>query len=170
MGWAQGSWTNDETLSTESLPDALDNEESRSGDLDPYTIQKHPIYISTKALYSWIGKAWDQVAPACASKIPAKTALSFQSSLFQAEQSSFMAIQSLDMADYSLVICLLKRSLGQLNQSFAMLQQMDDTKTPPLVYFKAQAYIRLFDIREIWLRVMRDCREELARRFGDREG
>jgi hypothetical protein len=174
MGWAHENWASDETLSSESEPlsDALaksQKEDDADCELDPYTIQKHPIYISTKAIYSWIGKAWEQVAPACASKIPAKTALGFQASLFHAEQNSFMAIQALDMADYSLVVCLLKRSLGQLNQSFAMLQQMDDTKTPPLVYFKAQAHIRLFDIREIWLRVMRDCREELARRFGDRE-
>jgi hypothetical protein len=173
MGWDEQAWTNDDAL-TDNEPD-IDGMETESDseeqerELDPYTIHKHPIFIASKSLYVWLHKAWEQVAPACAARIPARTALSFQSSLYRGEQTALLSVHSLDMGDYSLAVCLFKRSLSELNTSLALLNEMDESKSPPLAYFKAQSRIRLFDLREIWLRVMRDCREELSRRFGDRE-
>lgn len=173
MGWDEDGWTNDDPLVDDGpeleLADRSTDGTEPEGDLDPYTIHKHPIFIASKALYVWLHKAWEQVAPACAARIPARTALGFQSSLFRAEQTALLAVHSLDMGDYSLAVCMFKRSLSELNTSLAMLNEMDESKSPPLSYFKAQSRIRLFDCREIWLRVMRDCREELSRRFGDRD-
>ena len=173
MGWDEDAWTNDDPMAEEDtdIECAATGSEmgEQEGELDPYTIHKHPIFIASKALYVWLHKAWEQVAPACAARIPARTALSFQSSLFRGEQTALLSVHSLDMGDYSLAVCMFKRSLSELNISLAMLNEMDESKSPPLSYFKAQSRIRLFDLREIWLRVMRDCREELSRRFGDRE-
>lgn len=173
MGWDEDAWTNDDPLAEDGADfEAAGTPEGKEPetDLDPYTIQKHPIFIASKSLYVWLHKAWEQVAPACAARIPARVALTFQSSLFRGEQTALLAVHSLDMGDYSLAVCMFKRSMSELNTSLAKLNEMDESKSPPLAYFKAQSRIRLFDLREIWLRVMRDCREELSRRFGDREG
>ena len=53
-----------------------------------------------------------------------------------------------------------------------VLGQLDSLKHPNervLRGFKREVSARLFDLREIWLRVMQDCRDENRRRYNDRD-
>lgn len=172
MGWDQADWTNDDgdgPAAAESSEAEESAQDSSSPGFDPYTIQKHPVYISTHALFFWLQRAWDFLAPACGNKVPLRTALSFAGSLSRAEHYGLLATHSLDMGDFSLVVCQIKRGMSELNTALRTLQMIEDALHPAVAQFRHQAVTRLFDIREIWLRVMRDCREELDRRVSEGE-
>ena len=80
-----------------------------------------------------------------------------------------LSIQALDLGDFGLSICHLKNSLSALNQSLSLLSQL---KHPNLAFadgFRREAQIRLFDLRELWIRVMGDCRHECQRRPDEQE-
>jgi hypothetical protein len=168
MGWDQHDWTTEDGADLDVAEEEDAAEESPDVELDPYTVQKHPIFIATKALYCWLQAAWSQAATA-EGRIPAPALLKFQASLFRGEANASHAIQSLDMGDYALAICQFKRALAEVNASLAELNGLDEVQPGFLAQLRRQATARLFDLREIWLRVMRDCREELDRRVSDGE-
>ena len=170
MGWNHEGWTNDEGES----PGAAETgtpETPADGQthFDPYTIQKHPVYVSTRALFHWLHRAWEFLAPACNTRLSPRTILAFTGSLSRAEHYGVLATHSLDMGDFSLVVCQHKRALVEINSALRALQSVEDGAHSAVADFRHQALVRLFDIREIWLRVMRDCREELDRRVGEEE-
>jgi hypothetical protein len=172
MGWDQDGWTSDDPDISEGAAAAEKATPAQTdGDapLDPYTIQKHPVYVSTHGLFVWLSRAWEFVVPACGPKVPVRTALAFASSISNSEHSGLLAVHSLDMGDFSLSVCLLKRALTDLNAGIRHLQSIETNVHPAFAQFHAQAMIRIFDIREIWLRVMRDCRAELDRRVSEGE-
>jgi hypothetical protein len=172
MGWDQDGWTTEDPEVPEGSGAAESSDSAKSegqAPLDPYTIQKHPVYISTHGLFVWLGRAWEFVVPACGAKVPVRTALSFANAIANAEHNGLLAVHSLDMGDFSLAVCLLKRALTDLNAGIRQLQSLDSNVHPAFAQFHAQAFIRIFDIREIWLRVMRDCRAELDRRVSEGE-
>ncbi|MBE2215781.1 MAG: hypothetical protein IAE82_18045 [Opitutaceae bacterium] len=173
MGWDQDGWTNDDGEGSAASDESESPEETSrppgAQGFDPYTIQKHPVYISTHSLFFWLHRAWDFLAPACGPKVPMRTALGFAGSLSRAEHYGLLAVHSLDMGDFSLVVCQIKRGMSELNSALRTLQMIEDSIHPAVAQFRHQALTRLFDIREIWLRVMRDCREELDRRVSEEE-
>jgi hypothetical protein len=175
MGWDQEGWTSDDPEPSEAVNGATGGSDGGASapdgraPLDPYTIQKHPVYVSTHSLFFWLGRAWEFVAPACGSRLPLRTALSFSSALASAEHNGLLATHSLDMGDFSLAVCLLKRSLADVNAAIRQLQGINPSIHPAFAQFHRQAMVRIFDIREIWLRVMRDCRAELDRRVSEGE-
>lgn len=173
MGWDQEGWTNDDgdgsVAAGETSAEAGSEDGSAPPPFDPYTIQKHPVYVSTHALFFWLHRAWEFLAPACGPKIPMRMALGFSLSVSRAEHYGLLATHSLDMGDFSLVVCQIKRGMAELNAALRTLQMIEDSIHPAVGQFRHQALIRLFDIREIWLRVMRDCREELDRRVSEEE-
>jgi len=175
MGWDDMDWTSDEAPPGDAAAPAPDSSRTpgddalANGKLDPYTIQKHPVFISTCALFSWLTRTWEFVAPACGPKMPMRTSVAFATALSRAEHLGFLAIHSLDMGDYSLAVSLIKRALTHLNGALRQIQAIEAGIHPAFAQFRRHALIRIFDIREIWLRVMRDCRDELNRRVGGAE-
>jgi len=171
MGWEGGSPEESADAANDPLAglgDAGTEAESR-GAVDPYTIHKHPVYISTHALFSWLHRTWEFVAPACGSKVPVRAAVAYSASLGRTEHLGTLATHSLDMGDFALCVAQTKRALAELNLTLSHLHSLDDSVHPALAQYKHQAQLRLFDIREIWLRVMRDCREEIQRRVNDND-
>lgn len=70
------------------------------------------------------------------------------------------AIHALDFGDFALAVTLFKRSLATLNSLLAEMQ------APALgagraAQWREMALPRVFDLREIWLRVIAECRDEL---------
>src|SRR5690606_31699027 len=90
-------------------------------------------------------------------------ALAFHASLYRGEEQAMLAIQALDFGDYAMAISLFKRSLRELNRSFSLLSPVAVEHSRALAAFRDEAFPRLFDLREIWLRVMNECRDELER-------
>jgi len=174
MGWDEESWSAEEDeLSPASRERTLPELESKTelgdsaetgefDDSDPYTLHKNPIFVATKAIYLSLKQAWMK-ASADAGRVPQGLALSFQGSLFRGEEQATLAIQALDFGDYALSISLFKRALRDLNQSFSLLSEKKFDENKFVVSARDDYFPKLFDLREIWLRVMNECREELER-------
>ena len=175
MGWDEESWSADpadetvremkasaDATAESSSPDAGDN------DGDPYTLHKNPIFISTKAIYLSLKRAWEGIA-INSSKVPQVLALNMHASIYRGEEQAMLAIQALDFGDYAMAISLFKRALGELNRTLALLSSSLVTTLPSVLYFREDALPRFFDLREIWLRVMNECRDELERPAEDEE-
>jgi hypothetical protein len=62
-----------------------------------------------------------------------------------------------------MAISLFKRALNLVNSTFALLNSAETATIPAIVAFREHAQPALFDLREIWLRVINECREEIER-------
>ena len=131
----------------------------------PYTLHKHPLYIASKALHNWLNEKWSQHVSLCSEQVSPVSALKIQKTISSSEQYGLLAVTALDLGDYALAIACLKRGLSQINRLISQLNELERKNIAPLNAYSKHAKIRLFDIREIWLRVMSDCRTAVARRF-----
>lgn len=159
MGWETAS-ANGEAIEAaepalETLPD------------QPYTLHKHPLFIASKALHSWLTETWTQRVSSSGERISASQALEFQNAVNQSDYYGLLAVTALDLGDYSLAIAYFKRGLVALNSLLALLADFEALDTDALNAFAKQAKTRLFDIREIWLRVTADCRAAATKRFDE---
>lgn len=154
MGWQQNP-----------AIDAEDSEAQDSGrnPLQPYTIHRHPLFVASKALHGWLAEKLGQHIALCAEQISTTKALGLQSAFGESDYYGMLAVTALDMDDYALAIAYFKRGMVALNKSLSLLAELESSEVEPLPHFAKQARIRLFDIREIWLRVTNDCRATIAR-------
>jgi hypothetical protein len=152
MGWGQDELDEDDG--------ARANDDADLPDDDVYTLHKNPIFISTKAISLGLRQSWETVA-ADAGKVPQPLAVSFLASLHRAEEQATHAIHALDFGDYAMAVSLFKRALGALNASLALLNADSALRHRAVASWREGAQPRLFDLREIWLRVMAECRDEL---------
>ncbi len=129
---------------------------------DIYTLQKNPVYIATKALFLSLRRSWESVA-AHPGLVPQPLALSFLASIHECEEQAVMAIHALDFGDYAMAICLFKRAMAGLNDCFAAVGSEGAGAHPAVRACRDDLRMRLFDLREIWLRVISDCREDSNR-------
>jgi hypothetical protein len=139
----------------------VEAEEAFDGDWDPYTLHRNPVYISTRALYLSLIAHWERVA-AQPGRLPAALAITLQASLYRGNEQVLQAVQGLEMGDYTLAICLFKQALRELNVTLARLSQPDVAANSLALRYREYALPRLFDLREIWLRVMNECRQDQA--------
>jgi hypothetical protein len=179
MGWGVEEWTSDGVSDGDDDEDS-DGDDSASADVsegvevelgdesDPYTLHKNPIYVATRALFLSLKRTWEQTADD-ADKVPQKLALTHYAALLRTEDQAMQAIAALDFGDYAMAISLFKRALRELNATLATLSLADEDLSRALTRYRADATPRLFDLREVWLRVMSECREELARPSDDTE-
>lgn len=171
MGWDEDAWSTEsgESAARESDDPETDSPTDLNEDKDePYTLHKNPVFISTKAIYLSIKRSWESIASNGA-KVPQPLALSLHASIYRGEEQAMLAIQALDFGDYAMAISLFKRALSELNRTFSHLGTSVAEKLPAVVRFREDAQPRLFDLREIWLRVMNECRDELERPAEDTE-
>ncbi|MDA0349329.1 MAG: hypothetical protein O3C43_19750 [Verrucomicrobia bacterium] len=172
MGWDSTDWSMNDMNFDEDIEDSnwladAINDEEDSNDMDPYTLHRHPLHIAVQGLFNSILHLWESLLNEQTNEISPKYCFDLVQSINQGKLESLLALQSLDLADYALTVSELKRALKSLNQSLSILDLIHSAKNPKLYAFKKESIGRLFDIREIWLRVMNDCREELDRRIKD---
>lgn len=144
----------------DTLPDDLDDDDIESGfdgEWEPYTLHRNPVYISSKALYVSLLANWERIAAHPGRIAPALT-LAVQGSLYRGRENSLQAVQALDLGDYALAICFFKRALRELNDTLSRLTEENAGDPQLLARYREYALPRLFDLREIWLRVMSECR------------
>lgn len=139
-----------------------DDAESFAESSEVYTLHKNPIFISTKALYLSLRRQWELTAGDPA-RVPQPLALSVLSSLHRGEEQAIQAIHALDFGDYAMAVSLFKRALSCLNGTLALLNDHAALTHRTVAAYRESALPRLFDLREIWLRVVNECREELER-------
>ncbi|HEY4300576.1 MAG TPA: hypothetical protein VGM73_06875 [Candidatus Didemnitutus sp.] len=152
LGWEMEA---DETLEEESDLEAVDA--SFEADWEPYTLHQNPVYISTKALYTSLIANWERIA-AQPGRVANALSLTLQGSLYRGRENALQAVQALDLGDYALAICFFKRALREMNDSLSRLSSATVKESTLLSRYRDFAQPRLFDLREIWLRVMSECR------------
>ncbi len=137
-------------------------------DLDPYTLHRNPVYVASRALFASLIQYLESIVAGPLDLAPVQ-AFRLLRILHAAEMAIVLGVQALDLGDTALGISQLKRALGLLNSAMASLPDTgseDPTETPSLSGF---ALPRLFDLREICLRVIREGRQELERPLDDDE-
>ncbi len=154
MGWQAGRDSDDEGSQSRAVT---------PGQERPYTLHRHPIFVSSKALHGWLIEKWGQHVSLCAGQCPARQALEFQSALADSDYHGLLAVTALEVDDYALAIAYFKRGMVSINKAFSLLNDFESQEIEPLNLYMKQARIRLFDIREIWLRVSSDCRATISR-------
>jgi hypothetical protein len=137
-----------------------------SAPIEPYTLHKNPVFIATKAIYLSLKRGWERLA-VDATEVPQPLALTVQTSLHRGEEHAVLGVQALDLGDYAMAISLFKRSLQEINRTLALVAGPAAAAPRAFSTWREDAVPRLFDLREIWLRVMNECREELGRRVDD---
>lgn len=156
MGW--DSLNNPEQTPVESTSSPSENTEA------PYTLHRHPLFVASKALHAWLQEKWVQHSALASQYISPELALKLSGSLSQSDYQGLLAVMALDMGDYALAVAYLKRGMASINESFAVLEEISQLEVEPLPRYVTQARIRLFDIRDIWLRVISDCRAAVAKK------
>jgi hypothetical protein len=124
-----------------------------------YTLQKNPVYIATKALFLSLRRSWEMTA-SVPGRVPQTLSITLLSSLHRCEEQAVMAIHALDFGDYAMAICLFKRALAAVNDCFAHIGSEAAEGIEAVRECRDDMRLRLFDLREIWLRVISDCRED----------
>jgi hypothetical protein len=153
--------------SENELTDADDLLDGNEG--APYTLHRHPVYVVTRSLYRYLHQSWEQFMQQSEYALSPKLSWDYANSLHQAEQNVLLSIQALDLGDFGLSICHLKNSLSALNQTLSLLNQLSHSNQALVDGFCHEARIRIFDLRELWIRVMGDCRHECQRRPGEQD-
>ncbi|HVU24256.1 MAG TPA: hypothetical protein VHE13_09040 [Opitutus sp.] len=158
------NWGSDAAAASHEAADDDDDDDSPefAEGSEVYTLHKNPIFISTKALYLGLRRHWE-LAAGDSRKVPSPLALALLSSLHRGEEQSVQAIHALDFGDYAMAVSLFKRALSALNSTLALLNDRSALTHKTVEAYRENALPKLFDLREIWLRVVNECREELDR-------
>jgi hypothetical protein len=171
MGWDSSDWSIEDRTPSQgpteldtSIPEA---ERRDLADFEPYTVHQHPIYIATRALFLMVRRGWESLL--CAGLAPADAKLSWMlgRALHEGEVSGLLATQAVELGDVELAVCHFKRSLFEINRVLAILPDHNLVRSKVVRLFDRSAKSALFDLREIALRVIYECREEARRRPGD---
>ena len=163
MNWGEGAWRDE---ADESDDDEPESDAAFEADEGVYTLHKNPIFIATKAIYLGLNRSWQPLA-SDATRVPQPLAVALLSSLQRGEEQAVQAIHALDFGDYAMAVSLFKRALSALNGTLALLNDDSIARQRHVLAWRLGALPRLFDLREIWLRVITECREELDRPVDD---
>ncbi len=166
MGWDAEDISMTDEFTIMDLDDDSRPDENEGA---PYTLHRHPVFVVTRALYRYLHQSWEHFMVHSQSRVSPQLCWKYANSLHQAEMNVLLSIQALDLGDFGLSICHLKNSLSALNQSLALLNQLTHPNAEFLEAFRHEIRIRLFDLRELWIRVMGDCRHECQRRPGEQD-
>ena len=171
MGWDTEDWSASDADDEEDfLADASDNDEEdaeddASGDFEPYTIIRHPVFVVVRGLYRYLRRMWSHyLLSEDGVRSSAKASWAYAQVLSEGEIHATTALQSLDMGDYQLAVCEIKLALEDINLAFSILPSLFSAHSTNEQLMEEEIRVRLFDLREMCLRVMNDCREEIKRR------
>lgn len=167
MGWDAAGWS----VSDPDSDDEADmlHEEEDGTDTDPYTIHRHPVFVVSSGLLAQLRFiAETLLARGRLRSVSAKALWSFGQSLSEAERNILLALQSLDMGDFMLSVVHLKLTLRAINEAMRSSEELVE-HADHANEFRLESRIRLFDLREVSLRIMNDCREEDRRGFRDHD-
>ncbi len=170
MGWDSGDWSVEESaMVNEERPDIPDAEQRSSVEYDPFTVHQHPVFIATRGLYLIIRREWESLL--ASGLAPADPSVSWMLGrcFHEGELAGLMATQAVEMGDVELAVCHFKAMLGELNRSLATLPEPDTGRSRKVLSSDRVLRGALFDLREIALRVIYECRDEARRRPTDRD-
>ncbi len=169
LGWDKLDWNNasewadDDAQEDQSTNDSWEEELQESSETAmgiPYTVHRHPVFIATRGLAVYIGRSWHDFFAQHSHVLPAVFAWDLFAALHAAELNAVMAIHAVELGDFNLGICHLKNGLSAINHAFSILQRVPKDIQPQMHLLLKDTHDVLFDLRELWLRVIQDCREQ----------
>ena len=170
MGWDATDWSvADDDDEPDFFSDSSDEEDTEDAEeSEPYTLLRHPVYIVVRGLYRYLRRMWSHYLLGNEqASTNGKAAWLYAQMLSEGEMHSAMALQSLDMGDYQLAVCQIKIALDDINRTFTVLPLLLPNGTPDEHLMESEIRVRLFDLREVFLRLMNDCRDQLHRNGGN---
>ena len=169
MGWDAEDISLTDEFSFTELTESNEDSIAEGSENAPYTLHRHPVFVVTRSLYRYLHQSWEHFMHHSDYKLSPKLSWDYANCLHRAEMNVLLSIQALDLGDFGLSICHLKNSLSALNHTLELLNRLEHPNAAFLEGFREEARIRLFDLRELWIRVMGDCRHECQRRPGEQE-
>jgi len=134
-----------------------------SGPIEPYTLHRNPVFIATKANLSESATQLGTTGVRCGQSAPVAGALRSDQPL-PGRGAGGARCPGARSRRLRHGISLFKRGLEELNRTLALVIGPVPMERPAFSTWRDDAIPRLFDLREIWLRVINECREELGRR------
>jgi hypothetical protein len=156
MGWENADWGPGDPA--EDPTDEL----GESTDL-PYCIHQHPVYIVARALGIQLAASLDILNRDGNHSITPTEAGKLMHSAWEVEHQIIMAINATDTGDMSLALVHMKRGLSAINLAIGLVSQLQAAVRLSAAEATADIENTLFDLREICLRVMADCRWDGSR-------
>lgn len=165
MGWERDDWSVGEGFDDEESAQGESTEEEGLRESDPYTLHRHPVFVVTAGLIMQMRFFWEAAFSQTEAPLGTQFAWRAATTTGMIERQMILMIQAVDMGDFLLSVCHGKLGLRALNDALALVDDLpSDGETQ---HFAEAMRIRLFDTREVCLRVMTDCREEDRRGFRD---
>ena len=160
MGWHRDDWSSSDEIELDEndLPLIRPMEIEEVNNMDPYTIHRHPIYITSNALFSYLRASWEQLMRKNKESNSSDLVWGYSVSLADAEKHCIMAANSLDLGDFLLAICHFKKAHSALNESMRINRLFKHHNSNKIKIYMEETNVRMHDLREIWIRVMNDCR------------
>jgi len=165
MGWDTSDWSvgEDDDSYLPSMDDSLDDEED-DDDGEPYTLLRHPVFVVVRGLYRYLKRMWSHYLASDKVVSDAKTTWIYAQMMAEGEMHAMMALQSIDTGDYQLAICQIKIAMEDINRTFTVVPILFPANDPSSQLMEREISVRLFDLREMMLRLISDCAEEMHRR------
>ncbi|MDX2108918.1 MAG: hypothetical protein SFY80_01620 [Verrucomicrobiota bacterium] len=161
MEWDSNDWASSEDSMEDDEEDDDDDDSADLDETDPYTLHRHPVYIVTRALFGHLRQLWERYWDNNHPHVPSRLIWDYATQLTHSEINMILGVHALDMGDYALCVTQLKIALASYNKLFTTLNQIGDQQSVPGASFLEDSRFRLFDLRELCLRLMADCREEM---------
>ena len=160
MGWHRDDWSSSDEIELDEndLPLIRPMEIEEVNNMDPYTIHRHPIYITSNALISYLRASWEQLMRKNKESNSSYLVWGYSVSLADAEKHCIMAANSLDLGDFLLAVCHFKKAHSALNESMRINRLFKHHNSNKIKIYMEETNVRMHDLREIWIRVMNDCR------------
>ena len=159
MGWHRDDWssTDEIDMEEEDLQQIrpLDVDEIRK--MDPYTIHRHPVYISSTAFFSYLRASWEHLMRHNRKQPEPCLSWSYCGSLADAERHCLLAANCLDLGDFLLAVCHLKKAHSALNESMRLNRLFSHHSPKIFSKYLHELDLRMYDLREIWIRIIQDC-------------
>jgi len=151
MGWEPNEWSPG-MEPPEGEPDA-----EIPADL-PYCIHQHPVFIAGRALSLQTSTAFRTLLRDSGKAVSPLAAAEVMLALWDTHQQVVLAVNATDTADLPLAAVHMRRALAGINTALGLLQAIpaEARLSAPSAFEDTET--SLFDLREVCLRVMNDCR------------
>ena len=149
MGWESVDWAPGES---EDLAEDEENPEL------PYCIHQHPVYIVARALGFQLTGALRTLCRQNPTTIGGELGADLMLSFWDSQHQVIMAMNATDTGDLPLALVHMKRALTSINDAIGLNAGLPAAARLNSVDAAEDLEATLFDLREICLRVMADCR------------
>ncbi|MFM9001447.1 MAG: hypothetical protein ACKORB_07470 [Opitutia bacterium] len=153
MGWENADWAPPEGLVEDAPEEAEDHE-------PPYCIHQHPVYVVSRALGIELMDTFRSLCDKAGHAITPRQAADIAHSFWESQHEMIMAVNATDTGDPALALVHMKRALSAINHAMGLVANIAPAARMSAADEADTLEGALFDLREVCLRVMADCRWE----------